>query len=87
MSKPLHWANKSLILVLAVPLLMLPALLQVCLAPVALMPINALFVRVVDLILTGVLALTGIEGRAFRLCAWRILFPFVDLAWGTLGSS
>ena len=56
-SIPLYWTYKSIFLVLAVPLLVSPALLQVVLAPVAFVLEETLLIGVADLVFTFVFTL------------------------------
>ena len=76
MPKPLFWTKKS-ILLLTVPFLMFETLVEVLLAPRALMLENALLVRVAEFILTLVLCLASIVGGTSclgRLLWWLAIF-------------
>ena len=78
MSKPLNWTYKSIFLILAVPLLVSPGLLQVSLAPTAFMFELALLIRVTDLVLAFVFALARVERRTPGPSNWWSFLLLVD---------
>ena len=78
MSKPLNWTYKSIFLILAVPLLVSPGLLQVSLTPTAFMFEEALLIRVTNLVLTFVFTLASVERRTPGPSNWGSFFLLVD---------